>query len=72
MTVKNTKKAAGKAAGTDVVADKIQKALAEIRPQLRMDGGDVEFVSFDSKSGILKVKLTNDQYFENDCISIYY
>ena len=37
--------------------DKIKKALEKIRPHLQMDGGDVEYVSFDEKSGVLKVKL---------------
>ena len=37
--------------------DKIKKVLDEVRPQLQMDGGDVEFVSFDEASGVLKVKL---------------
>ena len=36
---------------------KIQSALDEIRPHLQMDGGDVEFVEFNSKSGELKVRL---------------
>ncbi|MEK7167405.1 MAG: NifU family protein [Patescibacteria group bacterium] len=37
--------------------NEIKKALDEIRPHLQMDGGDVEFVSFDEKTGDLKVKL---------------
>ena len=37
--------------------DKIKEALDEIRPHLQMDGGDVEFVSFNKEEGILKVKL---------------
>jgi Fe-S cluster biogenesis protein NfuA len=37
---------------------KIIQALGEIRPQLQMDGGDVEFVSFDQKSGQVQVRLT--------------
>jgi len=36
---------------------KILEQLAKIRPHLQMDGGDVEFVSFDEESGVLKVKL---------------
>jgi Fe-S cluster biogenesis protein NfuA len=36
---------------------KIKEALDEVRPHLQMDGGDVEFVSFDDKAGQLKVKL---------------
>lgn len=39
------------------VVPAIKKALSQIRPQLQMDGGDVEFVSFDAKTGLLKVKL---------------
>ncbi len=35
----------------------IKQALAAIRPHLQMDGGDVDFVSFDVKTGTLKVKL---------------
>lgn len=37
--------------------EKIRQALDEIRPHLQVDGGDAEFVSFDEKTGILKVKL---------------
>lgn len=37
--------------------EKIKSELEKIRPHLQMDGGDVEFISFDKKSGILKVKL---------------
>lgn len=36
---------------------KIKEVLDEVRPHLQMDGGDVEFISFDAKSGVLKVKL---------------
>lgn len=36
---------------------KINDVLEKIRPHLKMDGGDVEFVSFDAKSGELKVRL---------------
>lgn len=37
---------------------KIEEQLELIRPALQMDGGDVEFVAFDEKSGVLKVRLT--------------
>lgn len=37
--------------------EKVEKILAEIRPNLQMDGGDVELVEV-SKDGIVKVKLT--------------
>jgi len=36
---------------------KIQDVLNDIRPHLQMDGGDVEFVSFDEASGLLSLKL---------------
>ncbi|MEW6357695.1 MAG: NifU family protein [Planctomycetota bacterium] len=35
----------------------VEKALAEIRPRLQADGGDVELVGVDEK-GVVKVKLT--------------
>ncbi len=37
--------------------EKVEKILAEIRPNLQMDGGDVELVEV-SNDGIVKVKLT--------------
>ncbi|MFQ5909481.1 MAG: NifU family protein [Thermoplasmata archaeon] len=40
------------------MTDEIQKVLErEIRPGLQMDGGDVEFVSFDEDSGTVSVRL---------------
>lgn len=36
---------------------KIKKVLEKIRPALQADGGDVHFVSFDEKTGLLKVEL---------------
>ena len=39
------------------IAEQIKKSLEEIRPYLAMDGGNVEFIDFDSKTGILKVKM---------------
>ncbi|MGD2185531.1 MAG: NifU family protein [Desulfobacterales bacterium] len=36
--------------------EKIKKALADIRPSLQADGGDVELV--DVANGIVKVRLT--------------
>lgn len=37
--------------------NKIEKSLDEIRPMLQTDGGDVQFVDFDEKTGLLKVQL---------------
>ena len=39
------------------IEEKIIKILDEIRPSLQMDGGDVSYVSFDRKSGVLEVRL---------------
>lgn len=39
------------------IAGKIKKALETIRPSFQLDGGDVHFVEFDAKSGVLKVEL---------------
>lgn len=39
------------------IEDEIKKVLETIRPSLQMDGGDVYFVNFDKKSGVLKVEL---------------
>ncbi len=36
---------------------KIKEALDKVRPAMQADGGDVEFVSFDEKSGKLEVRL---------------
>ena len=37
--------------------EEVQKALEEIRPSLQADGGDVELVEVDEKTGVVKVKL---------------
>jgi len=37
--------------------DKIKKALEKIRPALKADGGDVELVKWDKKTGVVQVKL---------------
>ncbi|MDI3538849.1 MAG: hypothetical protein PWQ41_718 [Bacillota bacterium] len=38
--------------------EKVEQALAKIRPALQADGGDVELVSVDEATGVVKVKLT--------------
>ena len=40
---------------SEPVDDRVKRALEEVRPQLQADGGDIEFVGFDS--GIVKVRL---------------
>lgn len=37
--------------------DKIEEVLGAIRPALRADGGDVEFVGFDEADGIVQIRL---------------
>ena len=37
--------------------DKIKKVLDKIRPSLQMDGGDVQFVGWNEKKGIVEVRL---------------
>jgi len=37
--------------------DEIKKVLDELRPALQADGGDVELVDVDEKTGVVKVKL---------------
>ncbi|MDD4902109.1 MAG: NifU family protein [Patescibacteria group bacterium] len=39
------------------IEEKIKKSLDTVRPSLQADGGDVEFKSFDEKSGTVKVGL---------------
>lgn len=38
--------------------EKIEAVLAKIRPNLQADGGDVQLVNVDDKTGIVQVKLT--------------
>ncbi|GGJ12404.1 nitrogen-fixing protein NifU [Alicyclobacillus cellulosilyticus] len=40
------------------VADRVKAALDEIREAIQMDGGDVEFVSYDEDSRTVYVSLT--------------
>ncbi|MCL6444367.1 MAG: NifU family protein [Alicyclobacillus sp.] len=40
------------------VIERIQSALEEIREAIQMDGGDVEFVSYDESSKTVYVSLT--------------
>jgi Fe-S cluster biogenesis protein NfuA len=39
----------------ETVKDKVQKAIAEIRPNLQADGGDIELIGVED--GTVKVKL---------------
>jgi Fe-S cluster biogenesis protein NfuA len=37
--------------------EKIEAVLESIRPALRTDGGDVEFIDFDAEDGIVQLRL---------------
>jgi Fe-S cluster biogenesis protein NfuA len=37
--------------------EKVKEVLEDIRPRLQLDGGDIELVSADEKTGVVKVKL---------------
>lgn len=39
------------------IEEKIKKAIEKIRPALQGDGGDVIFVNWDEKTGIVEVNL---------------
>jgi Fe-S cluster biogenesis protein NfuA len=39
----------------ELIRDRVEKALEELRPQLQADGGDIEFVGV--VDGIVKVRL---------------
>ncbi|MEF3169379.1 MAG: NifU family protein [Deltaproteobacteria bacterium] len=38
--------------------NQVKEALEKIRPMLQKDGGDVEFVSVDEATGLVRVRLT--------------
>jgi|WetSurMetagenome_2_1015567.scaffolds.fasta_scaffold235946_2 Fe-S cluster biogenesis protein NfuA len=40
------------------VEERIKESLESVRPSLQADGGDIEFISFDKKTGTAKVNLT--------------
>ena len=42
---------------SEEITKKIKGALDKIRPHLKMDGGDVKFVKFDEKTGVLEVEM---------------
>lgn len=41
----------------DKIVSKIQELMAEMRPAFERDGGDIEFVEFQAKTGVVKVRL---------------
>lgn len=39
------------------IQERIKKSLETVRPSLQADGGDIEFLGFDEKTGIAKVRM---------------
>jgi Fe-S cluster biogenesis protein NfuA len=39
------------------IRERIESSLDTIRPALRVDGGDVEFVAFDNEAGVVRLRL---------------
>ena len=39
------------------IEEKIKKALDKVRPSMQADGGDVEFIKWDKKTGQAQVRL---------------
>lgn len=39
------------------VRERIEQALAKVRPALQADGGDVELVEFQPAGGVLRIRL---------------
>ena len=39
------------------IKERIEESLKTIRPSLQADGGDIELVDFNEKTGIVKVKM---------------
>jgi Fe-S cluster biogenesis protein NfuA len=37
--------------------EQIEEVLETVRPAIRMDGGDVEFVDFDEHAGVVSLRL---------------
>ena len=40
-----------------MIEEKIEEMLAEVRPMLALHRGDVDFVSFNETSGVVRVRL---------------
>lgn len=41
-----------------MITEKVKRAIQDVRPSLQADGGDIEFLSVDETSGVVKVRLT--------------
>ncbi|MFQ5678205.1 MAG: NifU family protein [Gemmatimonadota bacterium] len=52
----------GVIADASEVRGRIEDVLASIRPAVRTDGGDIEFVSFDAESGLVQLRMVGACY----------
>jgi len=41
----------------NIIEEKIKKALENVRPHLQADSGDVAFIGWDEKTGLVQVQL---------------
>ena len=49
-------------APTASAVDRIEEVLATLRPAIRADGGDIELVGFDPRSGIVRIRMVGACY----------
>jgi Fe-S cluster biogenesis protein NfuA len=42
--------------------ERIEEVLASLRPAIRADGGDIELVDFDVRSGIVRIRMVGACY----------
>ncbi len=42
---------------SELIIAQIQQALTEITPYIQQDGGDLSFVDFDAKTGVVTVQM---------------
>ena len=53
---------ANAATHSDTIEDRILGVLASIRPAIRADGGDIEFVDFDEQTGRVGIRMVGACY----------
>ena len=46
----------------ETIEDRILEVLASIRPAIRSDGGDIEFVGFDEQTGRVGIRMVGACY----------
>ena len=50
------------ATNSDTIEDRILEVLSSIRPAIRADGGDIELVDFDRKTGRVGIRMVGACY----------